>query len=80
MTALRGFAVVDTETTGILPGFHHRVAEIAVIHVNLAGEITDEWATLVNPDRDLGPQAIHGIRAAEVHGEEISAAPPLGPR
>ncbi|WP_410659620.1 exonuclease domain-containing protein [Amycolatopsis sp. lyj-112] len=66
MTAPLGYAVVDTETTGILPGFHHRVAEIAVVHVDHAGSITNEWSTLVNPDRDLGPQAIHGIRAAEV--------------
>ncbi|MEU3626928.1 hypothetical protein BS329_39430 [Amycolatopsis coloradensis] len=66
MRSFRGFAVVDIETTGILPGFRHRVAEIAVVHVDLTGEITHEWSTLVNPDRDLGPQAIHGIRAAEV--------------
>lgn len=66
MRSLRGFAVVDIETTGILPSFRHRVAEIAVVHVDLTGEITHEWSTLVNPGRDLGPQAIHGIRAAEV--------------
>lgn len=61
-----GYAVVDTETTGISPGYHNRIAEIAIIHVNTAGAVTDEWATLLNPGRDLGPQAIHGIRAAEV--------------
>lgn len=63
---VHGYAVVDVETTGILPSWHHRVAEIAVIHVDPDGTITDEWSTLVNPDRDLGPQAIHGIRAADV--------------
>lgn len=63
---VRGYAVVDVETTGILPSWHHRVAEIAVVHVNQDGTITDDWSTLVNPDRDLGPQAIHGIRAADV--------------
>ncbi|MDQ3576857.1 MAG: exonuclease domain-containing protein [Actinomycetota bacterium] len=61
-----GYAVIDTETTGIQPGRHHRVAEIAVIHLTPAGVVTDEWSTLLNPDRDLGPQAIHGIRAAQV--------------
>ncbi|MEV5298000.1 exonuclease domain-containing protein [Amycolatopsis methanolica] len=66
MNGLRGFAVVDTETTGLLPGFHHRVAEIAVVHLDPDGTVTGEWTTLINPDRDLGPQAIHGIRAAEV--------------
>ena len=64
--SLRGYAVVDVETTGILPSWHHRVAEIAVVHVDWDGTITDEWSTLVNPDRDLGPQAIHGIRATDV--------------
>ncbi|GAA1195296.1 hypothetical protein GCM10009608_33400 [Pseudonocardia alaniniphila] len=61
-----GFAVVDTETTGVFTGFRHRIAEIAVVHVDPDGTITNSWNTLVNPDRDLGPQAIHGIRAADV--------------
>ncbi|VVJ17245.1 DNA polymerase III epsilon subunit (EC [Amycolatopsis camponoti] len=65
MTTARGYAVIDTETTGILTGWHHRIAEIAVVHVDPHGNITDDWVTLVNPDRDLGPQAIHGIRAAD---------------
>ncbi|WP_043725980.1 exonuclease domain-containing protein [Kutzneria sp. 744] len=59
------YAVIDTETTGLLPGFRHRIAEIAVIHVDADGTVTDEWCTLLNPERDLGPQAIHGIRAAD---------------
>lgn len=66
MTGAAGYAVVDTETTGILPGYKHRIAEIAVIQLDADGTVTGEWSTLVNPDRDLGPQAIHGIRAAEV--------------
>lgn len=66
MSAVRGFAVVDTETTGILPGFHHRIAEIAVVHLDPEGGVTRTWHTLVNPERDLGPQALHGIRAADV--------------
>jgi DNA polymerase-3 subunit epsilon len=61
-----GYAVVDTETTGLLTGFHHRIAEIAIVHIDPGGRVTGEWSTLVNPDRDLGPQAIHRIRAAEV--------------
>lgn len=65
MKAARGYAVIDTETTGIRTGWHHRIAEIAVVHVDPHGQVTDEWVTLVNPDRDLGPQAIHGIRAAD---------------
>lgn len=64
--AADGYAVIDVETTGLLPGFHHRIAEIAIVQVDARGAVTDEWSTLVNPDRDLGPQYIHGIHAAEV--------------
>lgn len=60
------YAVVDTETTGLSPTLRHRVAEIAVVLVDAQGHVEHEWCTLVNPDRDLGPQHIHGIRAADV--------------
>ncbi|GAB2968649.1 hypothetical protein LWP59_27235 [Amycolatopsis acidiphila] len=66
MNAAQGFAVIDTETTGILPGYRHRIAEIAVVQLDSRGDVTGEWSTLVNPGRDLGPQAIHGIRAVDV--------------
>lgn len=61
-----GFAVVDLETTGIHPGRHERVVEVAVVHVSPGGEITGAWETLVNPGRDLGPQRIHRVRGADV--------------
>ena len=60
------FAVVDFETTGILPSYHHRVVEIGVTHIEDDGTISMRWETLVNPERDLGPQRIHGIRAADI--------------
>lgn len=60
------FAVVDFETTGILPSYHHRVVEIGITHVDDDGTITGRWETLVNPGRDLGPQQIHGIRASDI--------------
>lgn len=60
------FAVVDFETTGILPSYHHRVVEIGVTHVEDDGTISLRWETLINPERDLGPQRIHGIHAADV--------------
>lgn len=59
------FAVIDTETTGLSPNQRHRIAEIAVILVDEAGGIEDSWSTLLNPDRDLGKQSIHGIKAAD---------------
>ncbi|TDV51049.1 exonuclease domain-containing protein [Actinophytocola oryzae] len=62
-----GYAVVDVETTGLFAGrWHNRIAEVAVVHVGRDGNVTGEWSTLVNPERDLGPQHIHGIRAGDV--------------
>lgn len=60
-----GYAVVDVETTGLSPAHHHRVIEVAVVHVDESGRRVDEWCTLVNPRRDLGAQHVHGISAAE---------------
>jgi DNA polymerase-3 subunit epsilon len=59
------YAVVDLETTGLRTSWHDRIVEIAVVHLDESGRIRDQWCTLVNPDRDLGPQEIHGITAAE---------------
>jgi DNA polymerase III subunit epsilon len=59
------YAVIDLETTGLNPWRHDRIVEIAIVHVDDAGDITREWCTLVNPQRDLGPQRIHGIRSAD---------------
>lgn len=59
------YAVIDVETTGLRPSWHDRVVEIAVVQVDASGRVEGEWCTLVNPERDLGPQHIHGITAAE---------------
>jgi DNA polymerase-3 subunit epsilon len=61
-----GYAVVDVETTGLFPGRHDRVVEIGVVLVDRDGRQVDEWGTLVNPARDLGPQHIHGIQSRDV--------------
>lgn len=50
------YAVVDLETTGRKTSWHDRVVEIAVVRLGESGQTLDEWCTLVNPDRDLGPQ------------------------
>lgn len=60
------YAVFDTETTGISPAMNHRVIEIAVVLTDESGHVEDTWSTLLNPDRDLGPQHIHGIKARQV--------------
>ncbi|GAA0612984.1 DEDDh family exonuclease [Kutzneria viridogrisea] len=60
-----GYAVVDVETTGFAASGRDRVIEVAVVQVDRSGEVTSEWCTLVNPGRDLGPQHIHRITAAD---------------
>ena len=59
-------AVVDVETTGLFPRRHDRIVEIAVVVLNQDGDTEREYQTLVNPERDMGPTAIHGISAGEV--------------
>lgn len=66
-TGYDGFAVIDLETTGLSPQTD-RVIEVAVVHVDPMGVATGRWETLLNPGRDLGPQRVHGIRAADVLG------------
>jgi DNA polymerase III subunit epsilon len=61
-----GFAVIDVETTGLNPALHDRVIEIAIVQTDERGEVQSTWETLVNPGRDLGPQTIHHIAAADV--------------
>lgn len=51
-------AVVDVETTGF--SRHDRVVEFACVTV-VNGEVVDEYETLIQPNRDLGPVHIHGI-------------------
>ena len=64
--AAEGFAVIDFETTGLFPGGHDRVIEVAVVHADQNGRVTGQWETLINPERDLGRQDIHHIRASDV--------------
>ena len=61
-------AVVDVETTGLLKS--DRVIEVAAVVLNRRGEIIDEYDTLIDPQRDIGPTDIHGVTASMV-----SAAP-----
>ncbi|MEU5873417.1 exonuclease domain-containing protein [Glycomyces sp. NPDC047369] len=58
------YAVIDVETTGLFN--KDRIVEIAVAQLDRHGAVTATWETLVNPQRDLGPQELHGIRAADV--------------
>ena len=59
-------AVVDVETTGFAAQHTDRIIEIAVVRLSARGELLDEFETLVNPERDVGPTSIHGITACDV--------------
>ena len=63
---LPGYAVVDLETTGLRPSWHDRIIEVAIVLTDADGKVEATWVSLVNPERDLGPQRIHGISAADV--------------
>jgi len=67
------FAVVDVETTGFSPKLNDRVIEIGIVRITAAGELLDEYETLVNPQRDVGPTQVHGIKA-----RQVSSAPTFG--
>ncbi|MCZ2849816.1 DEAD/DEAH box helicase [Modestobacter sp. VKM Ac-2978] len=60
------FAVVDVETTGFSPRLRDRIVEIAIVRTAPDGTVEDSWSTLLNPQRDLGPTHVHGIRGADV--------------
>lgn len=70
------FVVVDVETTGLYN--LDRVVEVAAVTVDGGGRIVDEWDTLVDPQRDVGPTHIHGVTASMVSAaptfEEVAAA------
>jgi DNA polymerase III epsilon subunit-like protein len=50
------FAAIDLETTGLLPPAH-RVCEVAVVRFRGDGTVLDEYATLIDPQRQISPEA-----------------------
>ena len=63
---MRTFAAIDVETTGLSPYRHDRVIEIGVVAVSPGHGMGDEFSTLLNPGRDIGPTSIHGLTTADV--------------
>jgi DNA polymerase III subunit epsilon len=59
------FAVIDVETTGFYPN-RDRILEIAIVRLSPSGSVLDEYATLINPDRDIGATSCHGVSARDV--------------
>jgi DNA polymerase-3 subunit epsilon len=63
---MKHFAVIDVETTGLNPYRHDRIVEITALLVSEDGAVVDEFTSLVNPERDVGPTHIHGLSASDV--------------
>jgi DNA polymerase-3 subunit epsilon len=61
------WVVVDIETTGLSPR-EHRIAEVAVVVLDLQGTVLGEACTLVDPAGDLGSVEAHGIRPEHLAG------------
>jgi len=66
METASGFAVLDVETTGLFPERGDRVIEVAVIRTSPAGEVIDEWTSLVNPGRAVAATHVHGLTTRDV--------------
>ena len=64
---VQGFAAIDMETTGLSPRVD-RVVEIAVIQLDCGLAPCGEFATLINPGRDIGATHVHRITARDVAG------------
>ena len=63
---IHNLAVIDFETTGFRSQTD-RVVEVGIVFVDPSTfEIVEEWDTLINPMRDVGPTQIHGITASMV--------------
>lgn len=58
------YAVVDLETTGVYNS--DRVLEIAVVVMDENGDTLDEYESLVNPERDVGPTHVHGVEPSDL--------------
>ena len=59
------YVVIDTETTGL--GGSDRIIEVAAIVFDAEKDcVVDEFDTLINPMRDIGPTNIHGLTPSMV--------------
>jgi DNA polymerase-3 subunit epsilon len=64
-------AVIDVETTGLYN--KDRIVEIAIVTLDADGVITNEFETLINPARDVGPTWIHQITPSMVSSAPLFA-------
>lgn len=64
VTASRGYAVVDLETTGF--GHTDRIVEIGVVLLNANLEVEGVWDTLIQPNRDIPNSHVHKVTASQL--------------
>lgn len=69
---MRGFAVIDCETTGLEQ--KHKVLEVAVLTYDNDLNFTGSYETVLNPKKDLGLVSLHGINGL------IASEAPLFPQ
>ncbi len=65
------FAFLDVETTGLDPYLGHRICEIAILKTR-NGKVVDKFETLINPGRNIPPQAVSVNRITD---DMVRAAP-----
>jgi DNA polymerase-3 subunit epsilon len=66
------YAVVDVETTGLVPGVD-AVVEVAVVLLDEHGEATEDWSSLVRPWRPLDAGDRHGLTDADLADAHVFA-------
>lgn len=59
-------AIIDVETTGLFRFRNDRVVEVAAVVIDGNGQTMREFASLVNPARDIGPSSIHGLTSEDI--------------
>jgi len=64
---MRGYAIVDVETSGLRQS-DDRVLSVAVVSTDVDGRVQEEFSTLLNPGCDPGPVWIHGLTKRRLRG------------
>ena len=65
---------IDTETTGLYPSYGDRICELALIKTDAQFNIVDEFDSLINPQREISPEAFQVNR---IDRAQLKDAPPF---
>lgn len=61
---MKGYAVLDTETTGFNKFSNDRMIEIGIVLLSPDLQVEGTYETVLNPHRDLGPTHVHHLSGA----------------